>query len=116
MRYKVDGRDVLVQGKALVVLSPPATSTLWLGRPGPPIAFGWDGDSGSLVFDYKGRVLGIYIGGHAQPSSINPPSIDGIHFISPIHQTLEEIRATARQDPTFGGLDVNVNFVWGPSD
>lgn len=122
MCYEVDGRDVLIQGKALVVVSPPATSRTWPGTCGPPIAFGWNGDSGILVFDYKGRVLGTYIGGQSDQSDykvdppINTPSIDGIHFVSPIYPTLEGIRAAVRHDPTFGGLDVNVDFVWGPAD
>jgi len=60
----------------------------WLGA---PIAFGWRGDSGNLVFDHQGRVLGMYIGGQSQSCDyqahppVKAPSIDGIHFISPIH-------------------------------
>ena len=66
MRYVFGGGHKIVEGKVLLVVSPPATSKLWLGGYSVPIAFGWHGDSGSLVFDHQGRVLGMYIGGQNQ--------------------------------------------------
>ncbi|KAK0611304.1 hypothetical protein B0T14DRAFT_325563 [Immersiella caudata] len=42
------------------------------------------------------------------------PSIDGIHFVSPIHPTLNAIRAEVSKDAALEGQDVNVDFVWGP--
>jgi hypothetical protein len=118
MRYEVDGRDVLVQGRTLVVV-PPGKTSKWRGSiHDQPVVFGTKGDSGSLVFDYKGRVLGTYIGGQLPEEymvtpSIDTPSIDGIHFVAPIHPTLEAIRAAVRQDAAFDGLDVKVDILWG---
>jgi hypothetical protein len=120
MRYDFDGGYEIVEGKALLVVSPPGSSTLWPSANGVPIAFGWRGDSGSLVFDHQGRVLGMYFGGQDQSLDyqvdppVRAPSIDGIHFISPIHLTLDAIRAAASKDPAFQGQDVKVDFVWGP--
>jgi hypothetical protein len=68
------------------------------------------------VFDYKGRVLGTYFGGQRDNYQTDPPispscSIDGIHFVAPVHPTLDGIRAAVCQDPTFGGLDVKVDIL-----
>jgi len=120
MRYDFDGGGYeVVEGRALLVVSPPADSILWPSGCGVPIAFGCRGDSGSLVFDHQGRVLGMYIGGQTHDYETLPPvmapSIDGIHFISPIHPTLDAIRdAAASKDPALQGQDVKVDFVWGP--
>ena len=122
MRYEFDGGHEIVEGKVLLVVAPPATSGLWLGGYGVPIAFGWHGDSGSLVFDHQGRVLGMYIGGQNQSCDfqgqppVRAPSVDGIHFIAPIHPTLDAIRAAASNDPAFSGQDISIDFVWGPTD
>lgn len=119
MGCEFDDGYQIVEGKALVVVSPPESSKLWPDGHGLPIAFAWKGDSGSLVFDYQGRVLGIYFGGQHQfcdyqvHPPIKAPSIDGIHFISPIHPTLDAIRATAANDTAFRDQDIQVDFVWG---
>jgi hypothetical protein len=54
---------VSIVGRTLVVLSPPKTKQTWRGPCGGFIVFGTKGDSGSLVFDYRGKVLGTYFGG-----------------------------------------------------
>jgi hypothetical protein len=82
------------------------------------------GDAGSLVFDYRGKVLGIYVGGQNEGLKYHDDNVvpritgrpvTGIHFISPIGPTMDGIRAAVRNDPAFGGLDVNVEFLWGPA-
>ncbi|KAK3364094.1 hypothetical protein B0T25DRAFT_58647 [Lasiosphaeria hispida] len=109
MRYDFDGGYEVVEGRALLVVAPPADSLPW-----PiPIPFGVHGDSGSLVFDHQGRVLGMYIGGQTQDWEVRAPSVDGFHFISPIHPTLDAIRDAAAKDPALQGQDVKVDFVWG---
>ncbi|KAK3297321.1 uncharacterized protein B0H64DRAFT_372705 [Chaetomium fimeti] len=121
------GDNVPVVGSALVVLSPSETSPTGPGSPGCGSApvFGRKGDFGSLVFDYRGKVLGIYVGRQNEGPNredykvnppITPPYFDGIHFVSPIGSTINGIRAAVRDDPTFGGLDVDVEFLWGPSE
>ncbi|KAK3364080.1 hypothetical protein B0T25DRAFT_529232 [Lasiosphaeria hispida] len=121
MRYKFDdGSYEVVEGKTLLVVSPPSNSIRWPRGSDFPIAFASNGDSGSLVFDHQGRVLGLYIGGQREdykvmaPSIVTAPSIDGIHFISPIHPTLDAIRDATAKDPALQGQDIKVDFVWGP--
>ncbi|KAK3364112.1 hypothetical protein B0T25DRAFT_627962 [Lasiosphaeria hispida] len=109
MRYDFDGgRYEVVEGRALLVVSLSWPSSYFF-----PIAFGHRGDSGSLVFDHQGRVLGMYIGGQTQDYEAMAPSINGFHFISPIHPTLDAIRDAAAKDPALQGQDVKVDFVWG---
>jgi len=110
MKYEFDdGTTEIVVGKALLVVSPPQSPKLWCGL---PIAFGHEGDSGSLVFDHQGKVLGMYFGGHHQSGPSGPPSVDGIHFVSPMHLTLDAIRAAVTK-PGHEGGGVQVDFIWG---
>ncbi|KAK3364085.1 hypothetical protein B0T25DRAFT_529270 [Lasiosphaeria hispida] len=106
MHYNFDdGSYEVVEGRALLVVPSPARSLPWPVS----IPFGFHGDSGSLVFDHQGRVLGMYIGGQTPDYEVMAPSIDGFCFISPIHLTLDAIR-----DAAAPGQDVKVDFVWGP--
>lgn len=119
MRYGLgNGGAVITKGKVLLVISPVGCSgyPLWIGDPSGNIAFATVGDSGSLVYDYKGRVLGMYIGG--QPNNLGKmfvaehetyASLDGIHFITPIDATLKDIRDTLeRLFPTYDRVEVNM--------
>jgi hypothetical protein len=121
VRYTTNGnRDVIMMGKTLVIVSPPEASQqwVWLG-PGDRVVFGVPGDSGSLVFDYQGKALGMYLGGqrYAEDYSATPPikapSVDGIHFVTPIVPIIDSIRAEVQADPSFDGLPVDVEFLWG---
>ena len=116
VRYTTKGnRDIIMVGKALAVVSPPEASQqwVWLG-PGDRVVFGAPGDSGSLVFDYQGKALGMYLGGqrYAEDHSVTP-SVDVIHFVTPIVPIINSIRATVQADPSFDGLPVDVEFLWG---
>lgn len=70
-------------GKAMVVVSPKAHQQ-WAGHgPDAGFAFGWGGDSGSLVFDYRGKALGLYFGGQRyiedyETPPVEAPLVDGI--------------------------------------
>ncbi|KAK3364082.1 hypothetical protein B0T25DRAFT_58484 [Lasiosphaeria hispida] len=111
MRYDFDdGSYEVVEGRALLVVSPSAHYLPCRIA----IPFGSHGDSGSLVFDHQGRVLGLYIGRQTEDYEYNAPSIDGIYFISPIHPTLDAIRDATAKDPALQGQDIKVDFVWGP--
>ncbi|KAH6624962.1 hypothetical protein B0J18DRAFT_429789 [Chaetomium sp. MPI-SDFR-AT-0129] len=121
LRYKVQGSsDVTITGKALVVVSPPKLPQRRSSvRPGTWIAFSEVGDSGSLVFDYQGKALGLYFGGqgHTNDYKVTPPvevsSVDGIYFVAPIVPILDSIQTTVQDDPFFEGLPVGVEILWG---
>jgi hypothetical protein len=90
---------------------------VWIGQRDGGV-FGKRGDSGSLVFDYQGKVLGMYLGGQHKNMdySVTPhiecPSVDEIHFVAPIVPILESIRAAVQDDPSFEGHPVDVEFLW----
>jgi hypothetical protein len=112
-----DTSEVIIQGKALAVISPPRKSRWCPLQADWPLILGQDGDSGCLVFDYRGKVLGMYVGGQgsAVDSGSRPPvktpCVDGIHFVSPIVSIFDSIRAAAQADPSFDGLPVDVEFL-----
>ncbi|KAK3364115.1 hypothetical protein B0T25DRAFT_563129 [Lasiosphaeria hispida] len=114
MRYDINGSGYeVVKGRALLIVSPPSNSILWPPALCLPIAFGFGGDSGSLVFDHQGRVLGLYFGGQREDYKVMAPSIDGIYFISPIYPTLDAIQDATAKDLALQGQDIKVDFVWG---
>jgi hypothetical protein len=81
---------------------------------GPVAPFGHRGDSGSLVFNYEGKAIGIYIGAQREwEVHADPPAVGSIHFVSPIVPNLESMRAAVQNDPSFAGAEVSVEFLWG---
>ncbi|KAK3294584.1 uncharacterized protein B0H64DRAFT_401058 [Chaetomium fimeti] len=116
MRYEFDyGDEVIIKGKGLVVVAPPQYTRSHDVSSYSVDPFGRKGDSGSLVFNYEGKIIGIYIGGQDDddPSFGKHLAISGIHFVSPIGPNLDAIRAAVQDDPSFGGAPVDVEFLWG---
>lgn len=71
MEYQFEGRTKVVVGKMLLVVAPIGTK-LWAGANGRQIAFGWNGDSGSPVYEYSGKRMGMYVGGQSKVKHNNP--------------------------------------------
>lgn len=114
MRY----REATKQIKVLLVVSPTG-SKLWVGNTTGYAAFGTTGDSGSLVYYYDGRVIGLYIGG--RPNDVGKKTatpygayytLGGIYFVTPINAALDDIGDTmGRLYSEYG--NVGVNMLWG---
>ncbi|KAL1877378.1 hypothetical protein VTK73DRAFT_8673 [Phialemonium thermophilum] len=94
-------------------------NTMWGKSPDEnPIGFGWGGDSGSLVFDYTGKAIGLYFAGQTKTRDGTPviPPVDGLHFVSPIADVLTDIQQTLANEPRFDGCEIDVDFIWGGDD
>lgn len=101
MRY----RNYQVVRRVVQVLSP-LGSSFWYGDPTRQTCFATADDSGSLVLDYKGKPLGLYIGetpriGHRQydPGYIGDEIeiLYGLHFITPIEAALKDIKKNVKR-------------------
>lgn len=117
MEYEFDGKTRMVVAKMLLVVAPKGTK-LWVGAGGRLIAFGYNGDSGSPVYDYSGKRLGMYVGGQtmAKHNNPSPPSVDGLHFVTPLGPTVEDILTTLRGDPGFAGCNLEIDTEWEAPD
>lgn len=108
VRSSRNGEEKSRTGRTVLVLVPKAALD-------DTKTFGSPGDSGSLVYDYEGKIMGIYFGGQRY-EPYNPPievsCVDGLHFVAPIAPTLESIQAVVKTDPAFSGYDVEVEFLW----
>lgn len=89
-------------------------SRVWGSEGNVNISFGTLGDSGSLVYDCTGRAIGLSFGGEHTPCNGNPSSssMDGIHFVAPICDTVEHIKATLANLPVFAGCEVVCGGTW----
>ncbi|KAK1763107.1 hypothetical protein QBC33DRAFT_518907 [Phialemonium atrogriseum] len=88
MEYEIDGKTKIVVAKMLLAVAPKGTKW-WVGRGGIINTFGYDGDSGSPVYDYSGKRLG---------------------------PTVKDILTTLRGDPGCAGCNLEIDTEWEAPD
>lgn len=111
-----NNKTITCVGKVVLIVRPREESQENSGR---HAGFGDRGDSGSLVFDYQGQVMGVYFAGkdNHDGHNLGVSLVDGIHLVAPIEPTLESIRATVQEDPELFGPDfAEVEFLWGDGE
>lgn len=106
------GNPFEVAGRMVSIMSPIHCKT---GSDTATHCFARSGDSGSPVFDYEGRLFGMYQAFEIPPSVpakplSRPPSTGDVHFVQRIDLVREDVERVLRSDPANAGYDVELEW------